>query len=63
MEDWMSDLIPNLDDLRAKLPAEESASDAHEFVKKLARAGTLAEIDANIDALVDRWLEVSDDSE
>ena len=59
----MGELIPNLDDLRAKLLAEESAPDAHEFMGELATAGTVAEINANIDALVDRWLAVPDDSE
>lgn len=58
----MSDLIPNLDELRAKLPTEESALDAHEFVEELAKAGTLVEVNAKIDALVDRWLEVPCDS-
>lgn len=59
----MSDLIPNLDDLGAKLPAEESASDARQFIEELAKASSAAEIGANVDALVDRWLEVPDDSE
>lgn len=59
----MSDLIPNLDDLRTKLPAEESAKDAHEFIEELARAASLVEAQANVDALVDRWLVVPDDGE
>lgn len=59
----MSDLIPNLDDLRAKLPAEGSASDARAFMTELANASSPTEIGANIDALVDRWLEVPDDRE
>lgn len=59
----MSDLMPNLDDLRAKLPAGEPASDAHEFVEELSKAGSPAEINANVDALVDRWLEMHDDNE
>jgi hypothetical protein len=59
----MSDLIPNLDDLRAKLPGDESASDAREFVEELSKAGSPAEVSANVGALVDRWLEVPDDSE
>lgn len=59
----MSDLIPNLDDLRAKLPAAESVKDAHEFLEELAKAGSLAEAQANVDALVDRWLEVPDDDQ
>lgn len=58
----MSELIPNLDDLRAKLPAEETAKDAHEFIEELAKAGSIADVQANVDALVDRWLEVTDDS-
>jgi hypothetical protein len=59
----MSDLIPNLDDLRAKLPPDEPASDAREFVEELSKAASSAEIIANVDALVDRWLEVPDDGE
>ena len=59
----MSDLIPNLDDLRAKLPQDESASDAREFVEELSKAAPPAEIVASVDALVDRWLEVPDDGE
>lgn len=59
----MSDLIPNLDDLRAKLPAEETANDAHEFIAELAKAGSLGDVQTNVDALVDRWLELPDDSE
>jgi hypothetical protein len=59
----MSGLIPNLDDLRAKLLAEASALDAHEFIDEVATAGTVAEINAKVDALVDRWLAVPDDSE
>jgi hypothetical protein len=59
----MGELIPNLDDLRAKLRADESTSDAEEFMGELATAGTVAEINAKIDALVDRWLELPDDSE
>lgn len=59
----MSDLMPNLGDLRAKLPATKSAFDAHDFVDELAKAGTLVEVNANIDALVDRWLKVPIDSE
>lgn len=58
----MSELIPNLDDLRAKLPAVETAKDAHEFIEELAKAGSIADVQANVDALVDRWLEVTDDS-
>ncbi|MEN3121220.1 hypothetical protein [Janibacter sp. LM] len=59
----MSDLIPNLGDLCAKLPAKDVAPDAHEFVEQLAKASTPGEVNANIDALVDRWLKVPDDSE
>lgn len=59
----MSDLIPNLDDLRAKLPSDESASDAREFVDELSKAVSPAQITANVDALVDRWLDVPDDGE
>lgn len=59
----MGELIPNLNDLRAKLRADESASDAHEFMGELATAGTVAEINAKVDALVDRWLELPHESE
>lgn len=59
----MSDLIPNLDALRAQLPTEESATDAHDFIEELARAGSVAEVEANVEALVDRWLAVPDDGE
>ena len=59
----MSDLIPNLDDLRDKLPQDESASDAREFLAELSKAATPAEMIASVDALVDRWLEVPDEGE
>ena len=57
----MSELIPNLSDLRAQLPAAEIAADAHEFVAGLATAGSLAEVTSMVDALVDRWLVQPDD--
>lgn len=57
----MSDLIPNLDDLRTKLSTDQSAEDAHEFIEELAKAGSVAEAQANVDSLLDRWLEVADD--
>ena len=59
----MSELIPNLADLQAKLPADETAKDAHEFIEELAKAGSIAEVQANVDAMVDRWLEVPGDIE
>lgn len=59
----MSDPMPNLAALRAKLPAGDPAADAHEFVDELAKAGTVSEINVIVDALVDRWLEVSSDDE
>lgn len=57
----MSDLIPNLEDLRAQLPSDDTAQDAREFVAELATAASAASVDKKIDALVDRWLEVSDE--
>lgn len=56
----MSDLIPNLEDLRAQLPTDGTSLDAHEFVAELAQAASADEVDMTIDGLVDRLLEVSD---
>lgn len=57
----MSELIPNLEDMRAQLPTDGTAQDAHEFVAELAIVVSAEDVDMTIDALVDRWLEVSDD--
>jgi hypothetical protein len=57
----VSDLIPNLEDLRAQLPTDGTTQDAHEFVAELSAIVSAADVDMKIDALVDRWLEVSDD--
>lgn len=59
----VSDLIPNIDDLRAQLPTDGTAQDAHGFVQELATALSADDVDVKIDALVDNWLEVSDDRE
>lgn len=59
----MTDLIPNLEDLRAQLPTDGTTLDAHEFVVQLAAAASVDEVDMKVDALVDGWLEVSNDSE
>lgn len=59
----MSDLIPNLNDLRTNLPSQESAPDVHAFVEALAKAGSVAGAQANVDALVDSWLELPYGSE
>ncbi|QNL94597.1 hypothetical protein H9L21_01055 [Aeromicrobium senzhongii] len=56
----MSDLIPNLNALQNKLPPRESATDVHAFVDALAKAQDSAEANANVDALVDLWLEERD---
>ncbi|WP_165368326.1 hypothetical protein [Phytoactinopolyspora endophytica] len=58
----MSRLIPNLGDLRAQLPADQSALDAHEFLTELEAAESVDDVAAKVDALVDRWLEVHDES-
>jgi hypothetical protein len=55
----MSELIPNLEDLRAQLPTDETARDAHEFVNELATGEAAEDVASKVDALVDRWLEVS----
>lgn len=57
----MSDLIPNLEDLRARLPSDETAVDAHEFIAELESVVSVDDADMKVDALVDRWLEVLDD--
>ena len=57
----MSDLIPNLDDLRGQLPTDGTAQDVHEFVAELAIVASTEDVGMRIDALVDRWLEVSSD--
>lgn len=57
----MSDLIPNLEDLRAQLPTDGTAEAAHQFVAELATVASAEGVTMKIDALVDRWLEVPDD--
>lgn len=57
----MSDLIPNLEDLRAQLPTDGTAQDAHQFVAELATLASAEDVNMKIDALVDRWLEVPND--
>lgn len=57
----VSDLIPNLEDLRAQLPSDGTALDAHEFVEELEAAVSVEDVEVKVDALVDRWLEVADD--
>lgn len=52
----MSDLVPNLDDLRAHLPSEATAPDAHALLERLSEATTVEEAVAKVDALVDEWL-------
>lgn len=52
----MSDLIPNLDDLRAQLPTDGTAQDAHEFVSELGMVASVEDVGMKTDALVDRWL-------
>jgi len=52
----MSDLVPNLDDLRGLLPPEETAPDAHALLERLSEATTVEEAVAKVDALVDEWL-------
>ena len=56
----MSDLIPNLEELRAKLPTDGTAQDAHQFVGELATATSVEDANMAIGALVDRWLELPD---
>lgn len=56
----MSDLIPNLEDLREQLPTDGMALDANEFIGELTTAESIEEMEIRADALVDRWLEVSD---
>ena len=52
----MSDLVPNLDDLRDFLPPAEAAPDAHALLERLSEASTVDEAVAKVDALVDEWL-------
>lgn len=54
----MSDLVPNLDDLRDLLPPEDAAPDAHAFLECLSQAATVDEAVARVDALVNEWLAV-----
>ncbi|CAM3422181.1 hypothetical protein OCAE111667_09160 [Occultella aeris] len=54
----MSELIPNLNDLRAHLPVDDTAADAREFLGEVAKGQSFTEVTANVGALVDRWLEV-----
>ncbi|MFD5812384.1 hypothetical protein [Rhodococcus aetherivorans] len=54
----MSELIPNLEDLREQLPTDETAADAHKFVAELATATSATEVASKVDALVDGWLEI-----
>lgn len=57
----MSKLIPNLDDLRAQLPADGDHSNTRKFVEELQKATSHAEAESLVDALVDRWLEQADE--
>lgn len=57
----MSDLIPNLEDLREQIPVDGTVPHAHEFIEELAAGVSIADVGARVDALVDRWLEVTDD--
>ena len=57
----MSELIPNLEDLRAQLPTDSTAHDAHQFVEALEPAESAEDVAASIDTLVDRWMELPDD--
>lgn len=59
----MSKLIPNLDDLRAQLPADGSGSDAREFIEELGKAASRTDSESLVDALFDRWLGQLDDIE
>lgn len=47
----VSDLIPNLEDLRAQLPTDGTAQDAHEFVAELATVVSAEDVDMKIDAV------------
>ena len=57
----MSELIPNLEDLRAQLPTDGTAHDTHQFIEALELAASAEDVAANIDTLVDRWMELPDD--
>lgn len=54
----MSDLVPNLEDLRSFLSDIDSAPDAHAFLDRLSEATTFDGAVAKVDALVDEWLAV-----
>ena len=51
----MTDLIPNLADLLAALPASAAGRDATELVAAARVASTWAEVDAALDQVVSRW--------
>ncbi len=51
----MTDLIPNLDDLLASLPASAARDDAAELAVAVRDATTWAEVDAVLDDVVTRW--------
>lgn len=57
----MSELIPNLEDLRVQLSTDVTSQYAHEFVRVLATAESTEDVASKVDALVNRWLEVPDD--
>lgn len=57
----MSELIPNLDDLRIQVPPGEDTTDTSEFLAELATAASVDEVTRRVDALIDRWLEVPND--
>lgn len=57
----MSDLIPNIEDLRAQLPTDDTSTYAHEFVSELSMAASVEDVNKKVDALVDRWLGMPDD--
>lgn len=52
----VSDLIPNLEDLVAALPATPAGRDAAELTAAVSSAGSWHEVDSALDAVVDGWV-------
>ncbi len=51
----MTDLIPNLQDLLAALPASPAGRDAAELAKAAGAAITPDDVDAALDRVISRW--------
>jgi len=51
----VSDLVPNLDDLTAALPATPPGQDAAELIAAVSAAGSWQEVDSALDTVIRAW--------